>query len=511
MCLDFNPVWSERQVAVEYEFKLESASRTVSSIDGETVSNGEKKQVNHPSSEYWRKSGDMQKRQYLDQLTGVTNAPFIFNNADWRNPFQLEAIVEHYVNRDKVNAEADWNSIQVDFLNPEGSSARIAGRAVTLDGTADLERVMAGLDTLSLVGSDQRFQIERVDAAQRQIVVSQAPPLDLDSAAWTIHLRPQIVLIDPFGARLHGESAYTVGASIIQLDPAVDLSRVNPYFDTIYLQSDAARSERTYRILEVDTLSQRVIVDGTPQFDDTSVWAIPSGVRGELPPLDYNLGPGSSAPDMLGWDHYDGALFIVADNRVHARFRWTSYTSRNHIHPHRFLSSLRGNRCYKITGCRAQTVKNINYGFCVYNTDPPDEPLEARYYFDPVVTPDLEIREPYTIPGKTDVMLHIGWSQSGQAASGDGTGSAGCLVSPDFYAMRDLLIALYQDEYRAVHGKIDVQIQQLYRLDHQASVDLWLNSSSGVNEEQPYLMSQAWDDRIQAALWLIRPDERPLG
>jgi hypothetical protein len=221
-------------------------------------------------------------------------------------------------------------------------------------------------------------------------------------------------------------------------------------------------------------------------------------------------------------------MFIIYGGNVHRQFRWSSYTSRKHLHEvnndllHAFVSSLRGNKRYRFRSLRASSSKYINNAFWINNFTPPNEPVEGRYYFEDSVTQDLGGR--YTPArtgqnpvadtlGKRGIMIHsggIGTPQpNGSITQGAGNYSAGCLVSGIFEQFRDRMIELYQMEYRGLHTTIsgvenaapDSDAAKLQGKNHSQSEAFWSKGELSGNK---------WKDKIVGTLWVIRPDERPI-
>jgi hypothetical protein len=336
------------------------------------------------------------------------------------------------------------------------------------------------------------------------------------TSAWEIHLRPFLVIIDSFGARgdLRGASA-TVTGNQVTLDGTQDLDAINLDFDTIYLPDDSGRASRTYRIRQI---AGRVLtLDASPTFSNgTSTWHIPAGVSGELPPLVYNLGP--NTPGHPGFDHYDGALFIVQDGHVTNPIRWTSYTSRDNAG--QSLSSIRGNTAYSFSSFRSPFNPQKptsggppfrNYCFKVIDKDATyDGVREARFYFATPVTADSVVA--LALPqdgggGKTTIRLHAGTRTN----STGGTGSDGCAVSPSFFQLRDELIRLYLAEYLRINGEEDREVTKLLGKGLAESKTLWWDTQNGTGKAADRLAESQWRDKIVGTLWLIRPDEKPLG
>ena len=538
--------------------------------------------IRNLSYEQWRQVGNNQKALWRKRLlarvgrapAGSDDPPFEFDDEDWQNIFQLEAVAEFYVNFDNPWAPGaaprnpgEDGYIPANFLVPFGTAATAVGSTVTFDGPADLlkevqqdydaqfgHRQLYGrtYDTLSLENDTTRpgglyliTEVNMDNIPPPHIVTTEGEPALPSPSAWHINLRPILVLIDSFGGReqLHGSNAQVIFSSPpdnlakLQLDqttPENVLRKVNTPFDTIYLPSDtvpisqAHPIARTYRIIDVDAANRTVNVNGIPALEGGhSAWHIPAGISGKMPPMNYNLGYSSDK----GWDQYDGAMFIIYGGMVRAQYRWSSYTSRDHLYevhnglPHAFVSSLRGNRRYRFRSLRANSSEYINNAFWVNNFVPPNqpvEPVEARYYFEDPVTPDVGGR--YTprrrgqnpavdAPGKAGIMIHSGGTgrprPDGSLAQGAGNHSAGCLVSGIFEQFRDKLIDLYQEEYRGLHSRprnigpvLDLDVARLRGRNH---------ARSEVFYQSGELSGTKWKDKIVGTLWLIRPDERPLG
>jgi hypothetical protein len=541
----------------------------------------------------WRGVGDNQKKLWRDRLlkrTGhalpdSTAPPFEFDDLDWQNIFQLEAVVEFYanyldpwlagavplervnstlegsaatvtgrvvtldgspdltgitVNRDELlleQAEAPrvfqitafndndktvtlcesptvtggssawklWslnpNYVTVDFVQPEGATATVNGPLVTLAGCSNLQLVSPNQDTLRLENesnvASKTFRITSVDTVQKTVTVTGTPSLNPPDSPWRINLRPVLILIDPFGGRVGGKNAtvesQTAQETVLKLNdhPAPpNLDRINGKFDSIYLPSDTARATRSYRINAADDTSKTVTLSGIPVLEGGSTaWHIQAGISGELPGVEGRLGTGGR-----GIDHYDGAMFLLYGGRLENRFRWTSYTSRSNT-SRQVQSSIRGNRRYKFSSLKAVTKAFINLAFWVGNPQGVFEPLPGAFYF------DGQAAFPNQLPaadanGKKAVMIHYGLPH----ATTDGTGSGGCLVSPNIYELRDLLIDFYQEEYRIFHNdQTDTDIGDLHGIGHEDSMAIY-----------PGFSAAHWDNKIVGTLWLIRPDELPV-
>jgi hypothetical protein len=392
---------------------------------------------------------------------------------------------------------------------------------------------------------------------------------------WKINTRPHLVLIDSFGARwqwpapgqpvkpdhrlvpLAGNKA-TVDANdnqLLHLDGAPDLSRVNPHFDTIYLPADTVTGrglpQRAYRITDVPANAGTVRVDGAPVLaGGSSAWNIPAGLSADAMPPPFR--PALTGDDINGFkdrfdpeadaahperarrghDHYDGVLFLVHRDTVLGWYRWSSYTSRDHgswdnVADWRSeMSSLQGNQPYFFYSYRSPgqgpgpTFRNytlmvtdprngnsgISWGDPPNNFgDPSVQESLARYYYgkpDPnndTLSGTVESDD----NGKEAVEFHRG------NYAPHNTGSGGCLVSPSHIDLRNDLISLYLTDYKVFHGmgydETDAYMRDLRKKNtYDLSQDKW-NGENADNGRRDY------NKKLAGILWLIRPDELPLG
>ncbi|ACV79217.1 hypothetical protein [Nakamurella multipartita] len=485
----------------------------------------------------WREVGNNQKAQYRKRLLRRTGQhsgtdpvpPFQFNDPDWENLFQLEAVAEYYANfTDPWRAGAapldvgDPAYQPIELLPIQGAGATATGNRLTLDGAPDFGRIWPGRDLVSVDADAGRegktYRITGVDPANNQLTLDAHPDLGgAATTAWRIIGRPTLVLIDPMGGRIAGESATVVTAgppSRVRLDPpAGTLAKVNKYgFETIEFHQDTSSAARShiYRITGVEPANNTVVLDGTPLFPDgTSEWSIPAGVGGQLPRLAYSLGKN----EARGWDHYDGVIFLVYDGDVLGRFRFSSYTSHAHEPHTEHRSSIRGNARYFIESYRSgNAYKNFSFklvdtGSMTFSTGGwvfgYDGVRENRHYFESQVEEDTAA--PGTVPGtigKGLIRLHRG------NYGGGGTGSDGCVTSPVYFHLRAALAALFRGEHTLLANpeSFDPRLEQIASaLTPQANDALY----TAIGD--PATGASVWNSKIAAVLWLIRPDERPLG
>jgi hypothetical protein len=491
------------------------------------------------TTQQWRDLGDRQKNLWRRRLLSRCghggadpDPPFEFGSADLRNVFQLEAIAEFFLNfrdpwlpRDIVErvggnvprgpSEDDY--ISVNLLDPVGDAATgVAGgagaaRKLQLDGTWSLKcaaRTVYFRDLIYLARTARWHRITAVDPDNR--IVTLATPHGLaagQTTGWVTRLRPRLIFVDPLGSRpgLDRGFAATVSAATVRLDQDTDpeaLRRININFDTIYLASDVARSSRTYRIKGVDVAARTITVDDQPLLDGgVTRWHIPAGLSGRLGRFACNF-----SPAQLGIDHYDAAAFLVYQGEVQAVYAWTSYTSTRYPPFDDQRSSIRGNYIYDCVSCRARNENPhgfwINYGFVVSDTDTAEPSAgtiaEARYYFDNITNPPFPppADNGFVHPdpdGKGAIMVHDGHTNAdGDAASN--SGSAGCLVSPRLYTLRNLLLDLDSQERVLAPARTDPAVEAAERQalaivrahpDRATSQQLWLDTLAGTGPRPP--------------------------
>jgi hypothetical protein len=441
-------------------------------------------------------------------------------------------------------------------------------------------------DTLWLKEDNKRpsklYRITAVDDVAKTItlhLLEGTPDLQGKTSNWHVNRRPIIVVVDPLGARsisaTGGANALTVwkgdvativgpapgnpSQTVLQLDMALPFDRINKRQDTIYLKSDSATHvpASTYRIVDVAAPPNRQItIAGTPSIGAGSAWHIPAGLSGQLSGSDpdvagrrfkYNLNPPNNPPERgtRGHDHYDADLFIVHRGTVRARFRFTSFTSRDYgswrepnVHDWRQeLSSIRGNGLYYYAGYRSEEGYK-NYSFAIVDATPTqqglshnridinDHVLRARFYSgtpnppatvadgaqNNVISERVMSDQGANPPaGKGAIRFHRG------NVTGSNTGSAGCVVSPIYYEMRNELIRIYEEECREFYGAagIDAHIHQI--LAQTAIPSTTVANIFNANNAAEALYGAntptdpQWVNKLVGAFWLVRPDEVPLS
>jgi hypothetical protein len=484
----------------------------------------------------WRQVGDNQKALYrrrLLQRTGQAPAgdsapPFEFNDTDITNIFQLEAIVEFYKNFDDPwdilstpKAPGDSGFTTVNLLPMQGTAAVPTGLELTFVNPPDFDQIWPARDLIFLEEDGARptrtYRIMSIDAANDKVTLDAPPDLGVvASTAWHILSRPSLVLIDPMGGRLRGTNA-TVTATAptvrVRLDvPAGGLAKINKHkFDTVYFYSDtrATFRPRTYGILEANSATNTIVLEAAPSFaGGSSSWSIPAGLGGQLPPMDYDLG----ASAARGWDHYDGLMFVVCDGEVRSRFRFTGITSHapDPATDPQARSTIRGNTRYFCRGFRSgNDYRNFSFevvdaGSMTFAPDGwtfgYDGVRENRFYFDQTVTEDTAPpgTDPSAGSGKTLVRIHRG----NRTAVETGSGSEGCIVSPLYFELRSALIDIHFVEHTMVDpAPFDPRLDTIG-----AALTPAANTTA-----YGAIPASTWNDKIALFLWIIRPDERPLG
>jgi hypothetical protein len=424
----------------------------------------------------------------------IAKLAFAFDETDWENPWQLEALVEFY-----LNYSDPWASPGPPSGAPRKPSSYKSGK------------------NRPLLPEEENGYF-RVGPKMRK----------------GLHF----VLVDPFGSRLSGDRASMVESSNadVQLyaspqavSPQTDdeFHRINDKFDTIYFPD--AEGRKIYRIIKKDVVNYHVTLEtlGETTSGIRGRWQIPAGVGGMFD-VDYLLPP-TRPKKRQNYDHYDGLLFVLKDGLVKGKFRFGSYTSYAYAPSGK---SVRGNRAYGFSSARAggdgRTANHvpqvINYAFAL-NTPGRDAALA---YFSPNVT-EGPISESF---------MH--WGPGGlEDPVRDWSGSAGCLESPEFTALRERVLDLFpattilelSDTWKkkwtvsrlsaALRQKCDKKNLDKCRVKLWASVwtDLGEKDKATTKKKAQWDFQElrargrapAWTDALDGTLWLIRPDELPKG
>ena len=396
----------------------------------------------------------------VDRLpAGEVFPAFEYDSDDWQNLFQLESIVEFY-----MNFNDPWKSA------PLSEGENIPRSPLRAGGTPNPT-------------------YESVDLSQG------------------LHF----VIIDSFGPRIEGSNGTVVIGNQFSVDNDVSLARVVENFDTIFIEG--ASDKKVFRITNRDINTSMLTLDSNPNLVGQSNWYIPSGIGGghDNPGLNLDVFPIAGLDNRP--DHYDGRLFIIFEGIIHNRgHSWSSYTSR---HPAFGHGSIRGNKQYSFVSARAAGHDNINYAFHVrewaaptnippfndvhafgrgngWGFNPPAPSMKGRNYF---VTPA-------TNDPKNQIFLHYGRTRS-RGDGNDYSGSEGCLVSPAFYQLRNTII-----EMRRRYIGNNNWGNTLYNIGKNQSESVYNNNLYQAGNCHDNINTDTWDCAIMGSLWLIRPDEK---
>jgi len=514
----------------------------------------------NPTLAQWRQIGVAQKRLYRRRLlqrfgfpaSPGTDPPFVFNTEDATNLFQLEAVVEFFlnytdpwvpdshgvsegVNRPRLPYQAGGVTPNTDYLrvelsDPHGVAAHAVpgdptNRLLQLDGSDDLctvwfpEQSMPAGTHRDLIYLDSAqshwYRVTLVDLAARVVQLDRVPDLTAGTTFWRIIRRPRLVIVDPAGYRrgMIGWHASAVGPNL-RVENSADLSKVNNNFDTVYLASDAARPSRTYRIVGCDPVHHTLTLDGNPVLDNgESPWHLPAGLGGFPDPFEYVF-----PANTHGTDHYGALMFLVYADEVRMVEPWTSYTSTRWAARSDASSSAHGNREFDLMSAMAGSQEWINYGWIIRSTGQVSDTVpDARYYFDEVTNPPTAAVPTVGVApdadGKTAIMIHDGHTATaGDLIDGQvprGTGSAGCMVSPRFYAVRAQLITNHEQESANLGEPVPASMETLRTRQRADSQQVFRNSQPGATGT-PKVPRSDWDGYIAGRLFAVRPEERPL-
>ncbi len=406
-----------------------------------------------PDAETWERIRVGQKALYRNGLLahhgfGGTR-PFAWNDDDWRNLWQLEAVVEFYLN----------------FTDPRRPGAPVAGenkpRLPDEEGYVSVD--------LSRDPENSKRRAKKPFRGCHMIV--------LDSA----------------GGRVSGKSAKLMDErKTLEVEGGDLLKRTNAGWDTVYVhpanEAAAGSRSRVFKILSCKNFRLELDRPVPAEFGEGPMrWNIPAGLGANNPPkLDYTLRETTN-----GYDHYDGVLYVVKDGVVHFRERVSSFTSRSHVsHAANGRDmSLRGNKMYYFQNDPAGGNRTINYAFTLTaKSGYASTRMEARSYF----------AEPVKEGVTWNLFVHYGYYISNR------TGSAGCFTSPAFSNIRDQIIELYQREYLEEYGMEDKRVNTLRGKSQNECREIFAKDRAA--EDTWWWSMKAWGN-----LWLVRPEERPEG
>lgn len=359
----------------------------------------------------------------------------------------------------------------------------------------------------------KKYKVLMVDQENATLTILGEPAFT-GLSEWRVIRCPRIVLIDPWSARIGGNAAALVDNSdrpAIELDlpnPGANefLSRINSNFDTIRLFADTPnlpiRTERrsqTYVITGVHSDQPILYLDQAPSFNGKAVpWGIPAGALDIIQSSPYQMTPKND-----GCDHYDARAFIISDGTIRAAIRCSSYTSTRAPKPR--IASIAGNKTLLFQSFLS-TKDFINFSLMIYDfidSTGKDAVKEAYFYFIKMTAnrnpPPSNASFPEVAPnvdGKSLIRFHYG------LPTGDGTGSEGCLVSPEYYSLRTTLAQLYNDQRLALGLNRDEKVAEIAdSKTHAASKKLW-------QDQRAAALPDEWSHRLRGPLILVRPSQR---
>lgn len=359
----------------------------------------------------------------------------------------------------------------------------------------------------------KKYKILIVDQENSTLTIL-GEPIFTGISEWRVIRCPRIVLIDPWAARVGGNAAVAVpnfNRPAIKLDLSGSsenevFSKINSNFDTIYFASELPelapsemRRANLYLIVGVDPNNPIIYLDKQPTLPVMgSPWILPVGALTTVELLPYQLEPQDD-----GCDHYNGRAFIVFDGKIQGTICCSSYTSTRAKDQKR--ASITGNELLLFQSWLS-SKDSRNFSLMIYDSlDSTGKPIDiirkaAFYFWDvtanrhPTTTP-FPITEPDT-DGKSQIRFHYGRS------TGRGTGSEGCLVSPEYYNLRSTLAQLYNDHRRDLGLTPDNDITEIGgSRNHDTSTALW-------NQKTQANLPDHWSGRLRGLLVLVRPSQK---
>jgi hypothetical protein len=214
-----------------------------------------------------------------------------------------------------------------------------------------------------------------------------------------------------------------------------------------------------------------------------------------LPGPDYRCDPvgaltqkcDATTPASLGADTFEALLFLVYGARVLGWYRWSSYTGKRYE-----------DKQYDSCADSRSIAGNREYFFDAFSSDDASRNMSLRVAEDASAADTLidgarhYFRSSLAVSTQTRVRVHNGWCNDVHNAR-NWSGSAGCLVSPSYYLMRNRLVEAYLDDHAMSAGLERVRAATT---QHDARA---LFGDADVEA--------AWAGVISGALWLVHPDE----
>jgi hypothetical protein len=307
----------------------------------------------------------------------------------------------------------------------------------------------------------------------------------------------------------------TVPPQSVPFPPAADfLSATLTYvYEKVSSLPWTEEIEHTWDIVLIDRFNDPLL--GSPTLVAPSFTLSPYTQVGDR--CDPMNGPNSPYPA----DGFDAVLFLLHKGEIVAWFPWTTLTShmwedtkpqRAHEQtPQGFqASSIEGNHRYLFRSARGSSKNFINYALLVWDPDTSRNstgPLGAgfsdiwapgNYYYRAGVPADDGLQPGDNNRGKTEVFIHNGYTQHLFQQVWEYSASAGCMVSPQFYMLRNEIVALYQEDFKATNGG---------NMDPEMIPDNLSKDDSEKDYDNKTYPDEMWNDKIRGQVFVIRPDE----
>lgn len=217
----------------------------------------------------------------------------------------------------------------------------------------ELTKLNPHADTISfnLPEADWRhFRIEVVQPLVIQVIlVDEVDNVPSNGVKWHIKKSPKPTKHSSlYGSKaLPGQTAKSLILDDVKGEHLDDLAMVMERIEKGQIVKILLTLAGKKRYFTIDKVAVQVVLgldSALTSFPSTGVaWQIPAGVGGTAGRIKR-----PTRKTANGWDHYDGAMFVVLDGQIEAVIPWTSYSSRVNKKG-RSMSTLRGNRYYYIT------------------------------------------------------------------------------------------------------------------------------------------------------------------
>ena len=246
-----------------------------------------------------------------------------------------------------------------------------------------------------------------------------------------------------------------------------------------------------------------------------------------LPRPDYTLAPYTPPQPVvpcepsvtlpLQADRYRGALFLVRDGPGGGLAPLVDHLQPPlgglpaPVGPQRVGAAATTPRPCRATGSTSSgrappTVAAINYAIQLWDPEALSNYVNydwspGRYYFRAGSPMDDGSFASDGEAGKKAVMLHYGYANDQHNQQFDYIGSAGCIVSPEYYKLRGRMVALQL----ASSSEENLDLEVLLGADKARSEGL--HQGHILVYRRPYAGWASWDNQLQGTAYVIRPDE----